>query len=501
MKRPAILCLLLLGALPFAAGQALGFGANGAIGPTFLGGDPAAITQRILASTQYRLTPGDAYQVTITMNGLVTYPLVLAENYDLDVPYLGTLKVKGVYFSDLRRMVVERLKKVLPLADFVSFTLVAPARFDVSVFGGVEAPGIVTVTALSRVSEAIVAARGFRRGASYREIALIRGETRIVVDLQRYSMDAASEQNPTLEPGDKIYVPPQKVVVTLAGQVRFPGPYEMLPGETVQQLLAYAGWSLPDAQAGAVELVRFEEGGKTSQRLLDMKSDGQTALANGDRVRIPSVAENRESILVTGALFGAPVATDKPVQIPLVPIAVNVPFTPGTTLLSVLESLGGPTPYARARESLIVRKRTGERMAVDVEAIWAARNRAADIALEPGDTVSIPIANEVFVLGEVRNPGRVPFNPVFGVADYLFAAGGVNPLTADPNGLYFLDKLGGKARTSLSGRVEPGALLFVDRNTWTKTQKIFGDITVVATLVTTLFTAASYMISVVQSLR
>jgi len=86
MKRPAILCLLLLGALPFAAGQALGFGANGAIGPTFLGGDPAAITQRILASTQYRLTPGDAYQVTITMNGLVTYPLVLAENYDLDVP-------------------------------------------------------------------------------------------------------------------------------------------------------------------------------------------------------------------------------------------------------------------------------------------------------------------------------------------------------------------------------------------------------------------------------
>ena len=115
--------------------------------------------------------------------------------------------------------------------------------------------------------------------------------------------------------------------------------------------------------------------------------------------------------------------------------------------------------------------------------------------------MSIPIANEVFVLGEVRNPGRVPFNPVFGVADYLFAAGGVNPLTADPNGLYFLDKLGGKARTSLSGRVEPGALLFVDRNTWTKTQKIFGDITVVATLVTTLFTAASYMISVVQSLR
>jgi polysaccharide biosynthesis/export protein len=501
MKRPSLLCLLLLGALPFAAGQSLGFGANGAIGPTFLGGDPAAITQRILASTQYRCTPGDTYQVSITMNGLITYPLVLADNYDLDVPYLGTLKVKGLYFSDLRRMVVERLKKVLPLADFVSFTLAAPARFDVSVFGGVEAPGIVTVTALSRVSDAIVAARGFRKGASYRQIALIRGESRIIVDLQRYSLDAASEQNPTLEPGDRVYVPPQQIVVTLAGQVRFPGPYEMLAGETIQDLLAYAGWSLPDAQAGAVELVRFEEGGKATQRLLDLKSEGQTALANGDRVRVPSVAENRDSILVTGALFGAPVATDKPVPIPLVPIAVNVPYTPGTTLLSVLESLGGPTPYAKARESLIVRKRTGERVPIDVEAIWSARNRAADVLLEPGDSLNIPIANEVIVLGEVLNPGRVPFNPALSVADYLFAAGGANPLTADPNGLYFLDRKGGKTRTGLTGRVEPGAILFVDKNPWTKTQKVLSDVTILAAFITVVFEAASYVISVARALQ
>ena len=84
MKRPALLwLLLLLAALPRAGAQTLGFGANGAIGPTFLGGDPASITQRILASTQYRLTPGDTYQVSVTMNGVVTYPLVLTDAYEL----------------------------------------------------------------------------------------------------------------------------------------------------------------------------------------------------------------------------------------------------------------------------------------------------------------------------------------------------------------------------------------------------------------------------------
>jgi protein involved in polysaccharide export with SLBB domain len=506
MMRPASFRLLLAfavlaGVAPLAAAQAVGFGANGAIGPTFLGGDPAAITQRILASTQYRLTPGDTYQVSITMNGVVSYPLVLTDGYELEVPYLGTLKVKGMYFSDLRKTVVERLKKVLPLADFISFTLAAPARFDVSVFGGVEAPGIVTVTALSRVSDAIAAARGFRRGASYRQIALVRGETKITVDLQRYSMDAASEQNPTLEPGDKVYVPPQQIVVTLAGQVRFPGPYEMLAGETVRQLLAYAGWSLPDAEAGAIELVRFAEGGSTAMRLLDLENDGGTTLLNGDRVRVKSIVENRESILVTGALFGAPVALDKPVQIPLVPIAVNVPYTPGTTLLTVLEALGGPTPYARASAGLIVRKRTGDRVPVDIEALWKARDRSADIPLEPGDTVSVPIANEVYVAGEVRTPGRVPYNAAFTVADYLLAAGGANPLTADPNGMYFMDRLGKRTRTSLSGEVQPGALLFVDKNGWTKTTQVLGNVSLVAGVLTAVFTATSYMISVVRALQ
>ena len=320
------------------------------------------------------------------------------------------------------------------------------------------------------------------------------------MDLLHYTMDGVSEQNPTLEPGDRIYVPPQEIVVALTGQVRFPGAYELLAGETIQQLLAYAGGPLPDAQAGAVELISVVDGGSIQQRLLNLKSDAAMALANGDRVRVPSIVENREMILVTGALFGAPVSSEKPVQIPLAPIAVNIPFTPGTTLLAVLESLGGPTPYAKAKESLILRKSTGERIPVDVDAMWKTRDRARDVSLEPGDTVNIPIVIEVFVLGEVRSPGRVPFNPGFTVADYLLAAGGINPLTGDANGLYVLDKMNGRTKTARGGQVEPGALLFVDKNGWTKTQEVFGNITVVATLVTTLVTAITGVISVVSSL-
>jgi hypothetical protein len=95
----------------------------------------------------------------------------------------------------------------------------------------------------------------------------------------------------------------------------------------------------------------------------------------------------------------------------------------------------------------------------------------------------------------------VLFNPGFVVGDYLLAAGGINPLTGDANALYFLDKMGGRAKTGRAAPVEPGALVFVDKNGWTKTQEVFSNITVVATFVTAVFTAASYMLSVVRSLQ
>jgi len=499
MKRYFSAGLLLALAASVSFAQVNGFGVSGAAGPTFQGGDPAELTKRILSSTRYKLTPGDVYQLSVTMGTLTSYPLILQENYDLDVPYMGTLNVKGLYFADLRKMITEKMKKLLPLAEFVSLALQSPARFDVEIFGGVEAPGIVTVYPLARVSDAITLAKGFKKGvASYRQVSLIRGGARIRVDLMRYASDAAGEQNPYLEPGDRIYVPQAEVVVTLAGQVKFPGPFELIHGETLRDLIAYAGGTLPDARAGEVELVRFEAGGRTTQKILDLAAAAETVLENGDRVRVPSVVENREMILVTGGFFGAPVASDRPVQIPPAPITMNVPFSPGISLLTVLEAIGGPTPYARAKEGLLVRKRTGERMPVDLEALWASKDPARDIALEPGDMVTLPVVTDVFVSGEVRNPGRVPFNPSLTVGDYLLLSGGILPDSADPKGIWFVDLKGNRAKADTGSKVEPGALILVDQNGWAATQKTFANVTAVTGFVAAVITAAATVVSFVK---
>jgi protein involved in polysaccharide export with SLBB domain len=498
MKRSCAAVALLLAAAIASFGQSLGFGANGAAGSAFQGGDPAEIARRIMSATRYKCTPGDTYLLSITNESVVSYSLALQENYDIEVPNMGTLNVKGMYFADLRKLVTDRIKKLYPQSPFVSLVLQSPARFDVAVFGGVLTPGIVTMYPLARVSDAITLAGRFKPGASYRRISLIRAEQKITVDLMRYSVDGASEQNPYLEPGDRIYVPQAEVTVTLSGQVKYPGVFELVSGETLQTLIEYAGGPLPDARAEAVSIVRFGADGAASQSIVNLAGAAGQALANGDQIRVPSLVENRQMILVTGAVFGAPVATDKPVQIPLAPISVNVPYTPGLSLVAVLQALGGPTPYARAKESLLIRKQSGERVPVDIEALWASRDPAKDILLEPGDTLSIPMANEVYIAGEVRIAGKLPFNPSMTVADYLVASGGINPDTADPNGIWFVDRKGGRTRALMTSSVEPGILILVEPNSWTNTQKAFANITVVTTFATAIITFATTLISFVR---
>jgi protein involved in polysaccharide export with SLBB domain len=283
------------------------------------------------------------------------------------------------------------------------------------------------------------------------------------------------------------------VQVTIAGQVRYPGPYEMLPGETLAHLLAYAGGLLPEAQAGSVELVRFGNEGSQSSTSLDARTQADTALANGDRIRVRALAENREMVLVQGGLFGAPVSADKAIVVPVLPISVDLPWTPGLSVLQALEAVGGPTPYAKGENAVVVRGATGERIAVDVDALWASRDAARDLPLEPGDTLSVPIVNEVYVAGQVHNPGRFTYSPSLTVAEYLLAAGGIDVENGSLDSLWFVDADGNRTRATTTSPVAPGIVIYADRNTWAKTQKTFTSITVVTGFVTAIVAFVSVL--------
>jgi protein involved in polysaccharide export with SLBB domain len=451
-----------------------------------------------MGTTQYKLTPGDIFELAVAIEDTQRYPLTLDESFKLDVPFIGTLNVKGMYFLDLKNLIVSRIRAKVPV-QFVDFVLKSPALFDVFVHGGVTNPGIATVNSLARVSEAIALAKGFVKGASFRRIELYRGKERWVIDLSRFIAQADFTQNPLLEPGDRIFIPAAERIVQLEGEVMYPGVYELLEGETLEDLIDFAGGPLPNAKSGEIRIRRITENNLPALLTVGLSSSRDAALRNGDSIAIASAFRNPEMITVDGALFGTPVAGDKPAQIPTNRIVANLPCVEGMTVLDVLDSLGGPTPLADAGKSFLKRRDTGEKIPFDAQLLWDSRSPEQNLVLKSGDLLVVPMKKlQVVVSGEVNNPGAIPYLNGLKVSDYLLGAGGIKIETGDRNSVFFIDEIGNRTRTNLNAEVEPGQLIYVAPNSWTMTQKTLQNVLIITGFVGAMVILANSIVDLIQ---
>jgi len=116
-----------------------------------------------------------------------------------------------------------------------------------------------------------------------------------------------------------------------------------------------------------------------------------------------------------------------------------LPFTGAMTLIEALARAGSVTEHAGA-EALIVHsagggapapvsvltERTGGSDAIHVDLQKLQRGTLTqNVTLQPGDTIFVPIADTVFVSGQVRLPGAYPLRAGMTVRQALALAGGV----------------------------------------------------------------------------
>jgi protein involved in polysaccharide export with SLBB domain len=259
--------------------------------------DPRVIIKRALSAAHYMVTPGDAYQLDVRMmeslrmstgsssaEPIGTITLVVDEDSNIDIPFVGSLDAKSMDFCKLRDLVTEQVKKTLPRASYIGFTLVSPALFDVQVFGETGCPGITTASSLSRVSDVLVQAQGVWLGASLRQIELVRNGQHSLLDLFLYGQKGEIGQNPYVRPGDVLFVPRAALTVLLQGAVMYPGNYEMVLGETLKMLIDYAGGLSSSSPDGTSKILRGNADGSLTEININAGADQGIILLNGDRV-------------------------------------------------------------------------------------------------------------------------------------------------------------------------------------------------------------------------
>ncbi len=234
-------------------------------------------------------------------------------------------------------------------------------------------------------------------------------------DLFKFLQEGDIQANPVLKEGQTVHVPPRFMTAGSVGEVRKSGDFEIVSGETVEDLIRYSGGFATTADTTHMLLERTTPGEEVVTIVFPRDSAASIELKDLDILVVPDLVSfhgiEPVEVLGGGGRTGAfqVAGSEKLSEF----VYRLWRFTPRFDVESaVIERYVAPDEpqyiYFNVRDVL------------DGKAV-------GDTILRPGDTVSFPSRErQVFVTGEVVLPGPFPFQPGFTAERYIALAGGPN---------------------------------------------------------------------------
>lgn len=315
---------------------------------------------------------------------------------------------------------------------------ITPDTRLVTVDGAVRRPGQYVYRDGMRLADLIVNARGLALDAAGQvEVARIKdGQNNELIraDINKALAVGSSVDNIVLKPLDKVSVLVrgdrlmEAEVVTLKGQVKFPGPYALeYRGETLSSVIKRAGGLTGNAFAdGAVFMRRIEsissehqletaenvQSEMFRQATLDLRADLLRAGAKLDSLQ--DVRSDMQASTVDQKMLDINNTGAKDAL-------ANQAGYKGTT--GETSTFGGIEMRSRALDSQMVRIPLPLQEIVDGKA-----EAYEDVALLDGDQITIPVLPKtVSVLGAVINPTTILYSNNRDARYYINRAGGFSP--------------------------------------------------------------------------
>lgn len=259
------------------------------------------------APDTYVLGEGD--EVHISIFGSSQTEIHQRIGADGSIQPAGSSKIflKGMTLAQAREAVQKKLASHYSFRpDQIAVTISTARTMTVSIYGEVGVAGGFTVSALNTAFNALAAAGGPTEIGSVRNIQLSRGGKTSTLDLYKY-MNGTGMGSFDLQNGDIMFVPVAQKLVSIEGSVIRPMRYEMVDGETVRDLIDYAGGLMYNVYPEYLQVERMENGEK---RYIEynlnsvMNGTQRVDLANGDIVRVREASKPIENyVAIEGAVF------------------------------------------------------------------------------------------------------------------------------------------------------------------------------------------------------
>lgn len=371
----------------------------------------------------YRLGAGDEVIIDVWGSNEATIRQTISPDGFINIPNLGMVTLNGMTIKEAEQYLRKKLAQIYPVegedaaSDF-KLTLGNIRTIQVSVTGEVVVPGTYSISSLSNIYNALYCAGGVNDLGSLRKVQLVRnGKQKAIVDLYDFILNGVLPDGLTLEDGDVINVPLYLSLVNIEGSVKRPMYYEMKDGETVQDLLDYAGGFAGDAYRSNINVVR-QNGVEYQVYTVDSNLFSAFILKDGDALTVGALIDRYENKLeVKGAVYRPGI------------YQLGDGIRTVSELIAKADGLKGDAFTNRA---LLHRERedlTFEVISVDVKAVLSGQ--APDIQLQRNDILYIPSIYDlndigtITIEGEVATPGTFVYEANMTVEDLIMQAGGL----------------------------------------------------------------------------
>ena len=379
-------------------------------------------SENLATPQNYRLGPGDEVIIDIWGTSEDHVRGTISPEGSIMITQLGPVYLNGMTINEANNHIKNTFaRKYAGLKDSesdIKLTLGQVRTIQVDLLGEVATPGTFRMSPFSSVFHALYRAGGINDIGTLRNIQVLRNGKKIAgVDIYDYLFNGKTDGNIRLQEGDVIIVPPYEQLVNIEGNVKRPMYYELKPGETLEDILEYAGGFTGDAYESMVKVAR--QAG-TENELYNIE-DGEFAsykLKDGDIITVGTILDRYTNrVEIKGSVYRPGLfAIDNDVK----------------TISDLIRKADGLEEDAYTERVLLYRQDDElnlQLMAVDLKQIM--NGTAPDVELKRNDVIVISSIHELEERGALTNdgqvarPGSYPFAKNTTLEDLIFQAGGL----------------------------------------------------------------------------
>ena len=448
----------------------------------------------------YIIDYGDSVSINTFGSKNLSYLADVKRDGTILVEEIGSLMVAGLNFEQVTDLITKKYQMAFIGLDVV-VNLSAIRDINILVTGNVEFPGIYTLSGNSNILQALNIVGGITENGTLRNVTLKRNnQDDQSIDLYDALLLGNIDNIPFLMSGDSIHIGPVTNLVRAGYGFNNTAVFELKENETFNDLAKYAGGLKNESKKETFKLVRFENNEFQSYEInskdflsykvqnLDsiyahkeaigsvlitgnIKHPGRYSISSSDKIL--DIITRSGGYTETAYPFGGSLLRESARELENV-FASKTYNNLITFIASNPSSL--PNNTAGGLSFLLSELKQFDpvgRVIVELDESKLNENIQDNIYLTDGDEIHIPsFSSNVFIFGEVGNPGSVLFKEGDSILDYIERSGGLTRYSSKDS-IFIVSPNGETKKTHVSGirkylanesEIYPGSVIYIPRH-------------------------------------